>query len=144
MGNWLINLHDRSRGSWSVPNNFSTRLLPVDKSFMFQLWGKSEVVLSFCKGLYNKVFLQWNTRLMKTVFWTRLYQVQESCIWQESINQQADFTQFITGSLECTNNCRVVFACYINVDVISKSGIAFNYAAVFHQFGYVKCINLWA
>ena len=33
----------------------------------------------------------------------------------------ADFTQFITNTLEYTNNCRTVFAGDFNMDVLSNS-----------------------
>ena len=60
MGNWLINILDRARGSCNLTNNFYTRSLRVKKTIMFQLGGKSEVVLNFCNGLctYIKFFLQ--------------------------------------------------------------------------------------
>ena len=58
VGKWLLNLLNRFKGWCNGPNNFSTRSLRLEKTIMFQLGGKSEVVLSFCKGLYiSEIFL---------------------------------------------------------------------------------------
>ena len=43
----------------------------------------------------------------------------------------AVFTQFITNSLEYTNNCRIVFAGDFNIDVLSNLKELRNYLETF-------------
>ena len=47
MATWLISLFDKTMESRNVLNNFSTCSLRVEKTTMFQLSEKSEVVLNF-------------------------------------------------------------------------------------------------
>ena len=54
----------------------------------------------------------------------------------------ADSAQFITNTLECTNNCRTVFAGDFNINVLSNSNAMRNYVDTFHQYGLISEINL--
>ena len=54
----------------------------------------------------------------------------------------ADLTQFITNTLEYTDNCRTVFAGDFNIDVLSNSNAMRNYVDAFHQYGLINEINL--
>ena len=54
----------------------------------------------------------------------------------------SDFIQFITNTLEYTNNCRMVFASDFNIDVTSNSNAMRNYVDTFHQYGFANEINL--
>ena len=50
----------------------------------------------------------------------------------------ADFTQFITNTLEYTNNCRTIFAGDFNINVLSNSNAMRNYVDTFQQYGLNK------
>ena len=54
----------------------------------------------------------------------------------------ADFTQFIPGALECTNNYCAVFTGVFNVYVMNHSSMARNYIDGFHQYSFVDEIIL--
>ena len=54
----------------------------------------------------------------------------------------ADFTHFITNTLEYTTNCRTEFAGDFNTDVLSNSNAMRNYVDTFHQYGLINEINL--
>ena len=53
-----------------------------------------------------------------------------------------DFIQFITGTLEYTNNYRANFTGHSNVDVMNHSNVAGNYNDMFHQYSFSNEINL--
>ena len=53
----------------------------------------------------------------------------------------ADFTHFITNTLEYTDNCQTVFAVDFNIDVSSNSNAMRNYVDTFHQYGLIDEIN---
>ena len=50
----------------------------------------------------------------------------------------ADFSQFITNTLEYTGNCRTVFAGYFNIDVLSNSIAMLKCVDTFHQYGLIN------
>ena len=50
----------------------------------------------------------------------------------------ADFTHFITNTLEYTNNCRMVFAGDFNIDILSNSNAIRNYVDTFCQYGLIN------
>ena len=54
----------------------------------------------------------------------------------------ADFSQFITNTLEYTNKCRTVFAGDFNIDVTSNSNAIRNYVDTFLQYGFINKIIL--
>ena len=52
MGNWLINLLDRTMGSCNGPNNFSKRSLRFEKTTMFHMAVSADI-----KNIYFILFI---------------------------------------------------------------------------------------
>ena len=53
-----------------------------------------------------------------------------------------DFTQFISGAMEYTNQSHTVFAGDFNIDVMKNSTVTRNYINTFHQYSFINEINL--